>query len=57
MFSVRTSFRSAVGSDAVSASAGFSMVESEDFGFRLTLTSSLAKVSGRRSRDPQTIET
>ena len=57
MLSVRTSLRSAAGSDALSASAGLAMVESEDLGFRLTLTSSLAKASGRRSRDPQTIET
>src|SRR5881397_2292401 len=55
--SVRTSFRSAMGSDAVSASVGFTIVVTEDFGSSLILLSSLAKVSGRRWSEPQTIET
>ena len=55
--SVRTSFRSALESEAVSGSTVFAIIETEDFDPRPTRESSLAKASGNLSRESQTIET
>ena len=55
--SVRTSFRSAVLSEAVSASMVLPIIKMGDFAPRRFLESSLAKALGNLSREPHTIET